>query len=85
VDLVIDHSVQVDLFGSPDAFQKNAEMEYARNRERYAFLKWGQKALRNFRTVPPDTGIVHQVNLEYLAPVVAVDRREERPVAHLTR
>ena len=82
VDLVIDHSVQVDLFGSPDAFQKNAEIEYARNRERYAFLKWGQKALRNFRTVPPDTGIVHQVNLEYLAPVVAVDRRGETPVAH---
>ena len=82
VDLVIDHSVQVDLFGSPDAFQKNAEMEYARNRERYAFLKWGQKALRNFRTVPPDTGIVHQVNLEYLAPVVAIDRRGQTPVAH---
>lgn len=82
VDLVIDHSVQVDLFGSPDAFQKNADIEYARNRERYAFLKWGQKALRNFRTVPPDTGIVHQVNLEYLAPVVAVDRRGETPVAH---
>ncbi|MBL0058185.1 MAG: aconitate hydratase AcnA [Elusimicrobia bacterium] len=82
VDLVIDHSVQVDLFGSPDAFRKNAEMEYARNRERYAFLKWGQKALRNFRTIPPDTGIVHQVNLEYLAPVVAVDRSGTDAVAH---
>lgn len=82
VDLVIDHSVQVDLFGSPDAFQKNAEIEYARNRERYTFLKWGQKTLRNFRTVPPDTGIVHQVNLEYLASVVAVDRRKKEPMAH---
>lgn len=82
VDLVIDHSVQVDLFGSQDAFQKNAEIEYDRNRERYTFLKWGQKALHNFRTVPPDTGIVHQVNLEYLAPVVAVDRREKEPIAH---
>ncbi|MBL8023971.1 MAG: aconitate hydratase AcnA [Elusimicrobia bacterium] len=82
VDLVIDHSVQVDHFGSPDSFQKNAEMEYSRNRERYTFLKWGQKALRNFRTVPPDTGIVHQVNLEYLASVVAVDRQGETPVAH---
>lgn len=82
VDLVIDHSVQVDLFGSPDAFQKNAEREYERNRERYTFLKWGQKALRNFRTVPPDTGIVHQVNLEYLASVVAIDRKGATPVAH---
>jgi aconitate hydratase len=82
VDLVIDHSVQVDLFGSADAFQKNAEIEYSRNRERYSFLKWGQKALRNFRTVPPDTGIVHQVNLEYLAPVVAIDRNGTDPVAH---
>jgi aconitate hydratase len=71
VDLVIDHSVQVDAFGSPDAFEKNAALEYARNGERYTFLKWGQKALRNFRTVPPDTGIVHQVNLEYLASVVS--------------
>jgi aconitate hydratase len=72
VDLVIDHSVQVDLFGSPDAFAKNADLEYERNRERYAFLKWGQRALRNFRAIPPDMGIVHQINLEYLAPVVAV-------------
>jgi len=70
VDLVIDHSVQVDVFGTPDAFQRNVEIEFERNRERYAFLRWGQQAFRNFRVVPPDTGIVHQVNLEYLAPVV---------------
>jgi aconitate hydratase len=69
-DLVIDHSVQVDKFGSPDAFQFNALIEFQRNRERYEFLRWGQSAFRNFRVVPPDTGIVHQVNLEYLAPVV---------------
>ncbi|MDE2490309.1 MAG: aconitate hydratase AcnA [Elusimicrobia bacterium] len=70
VDLVVDHSVQVDFFGSSDAFAKNSEIEFARNRERYAFLKWGQKAFANFRAVPPETGIVHQVNLEYLAKVV---------------
>jgi aconitate hydratase len=69
-DLVIDHSVQVDAFGSSSAFQQNALLEFARNRERYAFLRWGQKAFGNFRVVPPDTGIVHQVNLEYLASVV---------------
>jgi aconitate hydratase len=70
VELVIDHSVQVDAFGSPDAMQLNAKLEFHRNRERYQFLKWGQQALRNFKVVPPDTGIVHQVNLEYLARVV---------------
>jgi len=70
VDLVIDHSVQVDKFGSPDAVDFNALMEFHRNRERYAFLRWGQQAFRNFRVVPPDTGIVHQINLEYLASVV---------------
>ena len=70
VDLVIDHSVQVDHFGSKDAFQLNAILEFQRNQERYAFLRWGQSAFQNFRAVPPDTGIVHQVNLEYLAPVV---------------
>src|SRR5687767_8721758 len=70
VDLVIDHSVQVDYFGSPDALQKNSEIEFQRNIERYAFLRWGQKAFDNFRLIPPDTGICHQVNLEYLAPVV---------------
>ena len=69
-DLVIDHSVQVDVFGSPDALRRNVEIEYKRNRERYAFLRWTQGAFRNFRVVPPGTGIVHQVNLEYLAPVV---------------
>ena len=70
VELVIDHSVQVDYFGRPDAFRLNAEIEFARNRERYSFLRWGQNAFRNFRVVPPDTGIVHQVNVEYLARVV---------------
>ncbi|MBI3160740.1 MAG: aconitate hydratase AcnA [Chloroflexi bacterium] len=70
VDLVIDHSVQVDFFATPDAFQRNAEIEFVRNRERYEFLHWGQKAFDNFRVVPPATGIVHQVNLEYLAKVV---------------
>src|SRR6201986_696275 len=72
-ELVIDHSVQVDAFGSPKAFQHNAEREFERNQERYAFLRWGQGAFHNFQVVPPDTGIVHQVNLEYLARVVFVD------------
>jgi aconitate hydratase len=70
VDLVIDHSVQVDFFGSPDAFDKNVELEFERNRERYAFLRWAQRSFDKFRVVPPGTGIVHQVNLEYLASVV---------------
>jgi aconitate hydratase len=70
VDLVIDHSVQVDFFATPDALRRNAEIEFQRNRERYEFLKWGQKAFSDFRVVPPATGIVHQVNLEYLAQVV---------------
>jgi aconitate hydratase len=70
VDLVIDHSVQVDFFGSPVAFARNTEIEFERNRERYEFLRWGQQAFRNFRVVPPATGIVHQVNLEFLAKVV---------------
>ena len=70
VDLVIDHSVQVDVFARPDALSRNAEMEFLRNRERYEFLHWGQKAFDNFRVVPPATGIVHQVNLEFLARVV---------------
>jgi aconitate hydratase len=70
VDLVIDHSVQVDFFASVDALQRNAEIEFLRNRERYEFLHWGQKSFDNFRVVPPATGIVHQVNLEYLAKVV---------------
>jgi aconitate hydratase len=67
VDLVIDHSVQVDRFGSPDALEANVDLEFSRNRERYEFLRWGQKALDNFRAVPPNVGIVHQVNLEFLA------------------
>ena len=75
VELVIDHSVQVDHFGHADAFQLNADLEFVRNRERYSFLRWGQTAFENFRVVPPDTGIVHQVNLEYLARVV-FDRRD---------
>jgi aconitate hydratase len=70
VDLVIDHSLQVDFFATGDAFNRNAEVEFQRNRERYEFLKWGQKAFKNFRVVPPMTGIIHQVNLEYLSEVV---------------
>ena len=70
VDLVIDHSVMVDYYATPDSFQKNVQMEFRRNKERYEFLKWGQKAFENFRVVPPGTGICHQVNLEYLAKVV---------------
>ena len=78
VDLVIDHSVMVDYFGGPDAFKKNVEMEYARNGERYTFLRWGQEAFDNFRVVPPGTGICHQVNLEYLAKTVWTrDQRED--------
>ena len=69
-ELVIDHSVQVDVFGVADAAAKNAEIEFGRNRERYEFLRWGQQAFSNFKVVPPDTGIVHQVNLEYLARTV---------------
>ncbi len=70
VELVIDHSVQVDVFGTRAAFARNVELEFERNRERYAFLRWGQKAFRDFKVVPPGTGIVHQVNLEYLARVI---------------
>ena len=70
VELVIDHSVQVDYFGSDGSLAKNTDLEFERNRERYAFLKWGQSALRGLRVVPPGTGIVHQVNIEYLARVV---------------
>ncbi|HCC3252527.1 TPA: aconitate hydratase, partial [Legionella pneumophila subsp. pneumophila] len=70
VDLIIDHSIQIDQFLIPEAFTINATMEMERNYERYEFLRWGQKAFRNFRVVPPDTGICHQVNLEYLAKTV---------------
>ncbi|HEY2012852.1 MAG TPA: aconitate hydratase AcnA, partial [Bryobacteraceae bacterium] len=78
-DLVIDHSVQVDRFGTGDAFQLNAILEFQRNRERYMLLRWGQTAFRNFRVVPPDTGIVHQVNLEYLASVVFRNNQQAYP------
>jgi aconitate hydratase len=79
-ELVIDHSVQFDAFGSADAFRINAEREFERNRERYAFLRWGQEAFEHFAVVPPDTGIVHQVNLEYLARVVfSEDGSDARP------
>jgi len=83
-ELVIDHSVQVDEFGTPNALQINAEMEFQRNRERYAFLRWGQTAFKNFAIVPPDTGICHQVNLEYLARVVFVGANGEtgKPLAY---
>ena len=82
VELVIDHSVQVDYFGQAKAFELNAELEFSRNKERYAFLRWGQDAFRNFRVVPPDTGIVHQVNLEYLARVVVSDETPDGVVAY---
>src|SRR6187401_3634113 len=82
VELVIDHSVQVDHFGTAGAFQLNADLEYHRNRERYVFLRWGQTAFRNFRVVPPETGIVHQVNIEYLARVVTRDSESGEAVAY---
>ena len=81
-ELVIDHSVQVDQFGTPNALQLNAELEFLRNKERYAFLRWGQTAFRNLAIVPPDTGIVHQVNLEFLARVVFVQETPGRRVAY---
>ncbi|WP_300524771.1 aconitate hydratase AcnA [Alcanivorax sp.] len=77
VDLVIDHSVMVDKFGNPQAFEENVDIEYQRNRERYQFLRWGQKAFNNFRVVPPGTGICHQVNLEYLAKGVWSSKSED--------
>ncbi len=82
VELVIDHSVQVDAHGRPDAFELNADLEFTRNRERYVFLRWGQDAFANFRVVPPDTGIVHQVNLEYLARVVFEETVDGTTVAY---
>src|SRR4030067_692950 len=80
-DLVIDHAVQVDAYGTTDAFKINADLEFQRNRERYEFLRWGQNAFDNFRVVPPATGIVHQVNLEYLAQVVLVRDGEDGRLA----
>ena len=81
VDRGVDHSVQVDFFASKDALEKNAELEFSRNRERYEFLRWGQKAFANFRVVPPATGIVHQVNLEYLAKGVLTKKTGSETVA----
>src|ERR1051325_6149928 len=81
VDLVIDHSIQVDFFATTEALTRNTEIEFQRNRERYEFLKWGQKAFSNFRVVPPMTGIVHQVNLEYLADVVMTKQEGNETVA----
>lgn len=81
-ELVIDHSVQVDAFGSAAARATNSDREYQRNRERYAFLRWGQGAFNNFKVVPPDTGIVHQVNLEYLARVVFPNAEGDQPIAY---
>ena len=82
VDLVIDHSVQVDFFASGDALVRNAELEFQRNRERYEFLRWGQNAFSNFKVVPPATGIVHQVNLEYLAKIVVSQATEKGYIAY---
>ena len=82
VDLVIDHSVQVDEYGTSTALRNNAAYEFERNRERYAFLRWGQQAFKNFRVVPPDTGIVHQINLEYLAQVVFSSQDENETLAY---
>ena len=82
VDLVIDHSVQVDRSGSPDAFLFNLKIEFERNQERYEFLKWGQEAFKTFKVVPPGIGIVHQVNLENLACVVAEETRDGKTVLY---
>ena len=81
-ELVIDHSVMVDVFGAPDAAQRNAAIEFKRNRERYEFLRWGQQAFSNFRVVPPNTGIVHQVNLEYLARAVFTRETDDGVAAY---
>ncbi len=82
VDLVIDHSVIVDEFGTPNAFARNVELEYERNGERYRFLKWGQQAFKNFRVVPPGTGICHQVNLEYLGQTVWTKEEDGETIAY---
>ena len=85
VDLVVDHSVQVDFAGTADALARNLDMEFQRNRERYQFLKWGMQAFDTFKVVPPGIGIVHQVNLEYLAKGVLATRRTRRPFIIPTR
>ena len=82
VDLVIDHSVQIDVFGTPDAARKNEDIEFERNGERYRFLRWGQEAFSNFRVVPPGTGICHQVNLEYLGQCVWTSQNAGRTIAY---
>ncbi|MGH8824280.1 MAG: aconitase family protein, partial [Jiangellaceae bacterium] len=81
-ELVIDHSVIADVFGAPDAFERNVELEYQRNRERYQFLRWGQEAFDDFKVVPPGTGIVHQVNIEHLARTVVTREGPAGPVAY---
>ena len=85
VELVIDHSVQVDEYGTAKAFADNVDLEYERNEERYIFLRWGQKAFNNFKVVPPGTGICHQVNLEFLARGVFVDDQRHRVPGHAGR
>ena len=85
VDLVVDHSVQVDFFGQREALRLNMEMEFKRNRERYQFLKWGQQAFKTFGLVPPGIGIVHQVNLEYLAKGVLSRRAKSAKCSIPTR
>jgi len=82
VDLVIDHSVMIDNYGTPDAFEKNVKIEFERNRERYEFLRWGAGSFRNFRVVPPGTGICHQVNLEYLAQTVWTAEEDGKTIAY---
>src|SRR3990167_539664 len=82
VDLVIDHSVQVDFYGNKEALAENADLEMERNGERYEFLRWGQTAFHNFRVVPPDTGICHQVNLEFLAKTVWAEEKNGRNMAY---
>jgi len=81
-ELVIDHSVQVDSFGASDSLEKNTAIEFSRNAERYSFLKWGQNAFNNFKVVPPNMGIVHQVNLEFLSRVIFVNDTKDKPVAY---
>ena len=82
VDLVIDHSVMIDNFGTPDAFKQNVDLEFSRNQERYEFLRWGQGAFSNFRVVPPGMGICHQVNLEYLAKTVWTTEEDGKTIAY---
>ena len=82
VDLIVDHSVQVDYYGSRDALEKNVQMEYQRNGERYSLLKWAKNNFHNFRVVPPNSGICHQVNLEYLARIITVQDDQGKNIAY---